>query len=173
MKDRRPPSEQWRYYDRQSRIAKQRALRSLLILDEVDSLMVAGMTLSSAVKAIAATKAAGAASIWSWLSKVSGVSPQDRLAYLIPEFRGGGRPAELDAELFRAIATDYLRVEQPSWAECVRRLKALAEKRGNKLPHARTLWRRLRREYDRPTIAIMRGERLPDWLRARLPVNDR
>ena len=131
------------------------------------------MTKSEAIKAIALKERRGASTIWNWFAALEGVSRHDRLAYLVPEFRGGGRRAEVDEVFYRAVASDYLRPERPSWAASVGRARAEAEARGITLPHTRTLWRRLNRDYGKAQIAMLRGVRMPAWLRARLPANDR
>lgn len=127
MRVRSPPSEQWEFYDRQSSVAKQRALDRVLILDVIELLIESGMTKSNAVVEIAATKAISAASIWNWMIAVTGVHRGDRLAYLVPKFRGGGRRADIDPVIFQPISADYLRRDRPSWAECIRSLGPWAE----------------------------------------------
>jgi hypothetical protein len=52
-------------------------------------------------------------------------------------------------------------------------VKVFAESCGIALPNARTLWRRLCKLYDGPTMALHRGEQLRVWLQRRLPANDR
>jgi len=173
MSARLSSTNQWRVYDRQTGAAKQRAMDRLRIINEIEALVEAEMSKSAAVTVLAQLEGVSVASIWSWLRSISDVSRHDRLAYLVPRFRGGGRQIYIDAEILEAIAVDYLRPEQPSWAECVRRLEALAKERCVMLPHARTLWRRLGRVYDAPTIAMRRGEDFPPWLRIRIPANDR
>lgn len=57
------------------------------------------MTKSAAVVALAGLGDASAASIWSWLRAVSGIGHHDRLAYLVPRFKGGGRLAVIEDSL--------------------------------------------------------------------------
>jgi putative transposase len=173
MKNRRDRAEQWQFYERQTNVSKKRAYYRLQVIDEIEELMQTGMNKSGAVNAVASVGKPSAASIWNWLSAVEGVERSDRLAYLVPGFRGGGRRSDVDHSLLQTIAADYLRYERPSWAECVRRLRMRAKERGVVLPHSRTLWRRLEREHGRLLIDRLRGEDQPVWLRARLPVNDR
>lgn len=165
--------QQWDFYDRQTDVAKKRARDRLTLINQIEALVEAGMTKSAAVAALAGRGDASAASIWNWLSAVAGVNQHDRLAYLMPRFKGGGCPAAIDTRLLDRLAADYLRPERPSWSACVRRLTVFAESHGIALPHARTLWRRLCKVYDRPTMALHRGEPLPAWLVRRLPANDR
>lgn len=173
MAERITPERQWDYYARQTGLAKQRAMDRLSLVNQVEALVEAGMTKSAAVTALANLGNVSAASIWSWLGAVSGISHHDRLAYLVPRFKGGGRPAAIDGSLLDRLARDYLRPERPSWADCVRRVKTYAKRRGIPLPHPRTLWRRLCKIYDGPTMTLHRGDQLPDWLVRRLPANDR
>ncbi len=136
-------------------------MKRLLILDQIQRLTDAGMTKSAAVAALADLEGIGKSTVWIWLSAVEGVSRHDWLAYLTPEFRGGGRPADIDETILEMIAADYLRPERPSWAECVRRLQDAAAEQGIKLPHPRTIWRRFNRKFDRVTAARWRDEELP------------
>lgn len=171
--ERRSAAEQWRYHERCTGAARARALARLKLLQQIEALIEAGMNKSEAIKAIALVERLGASTIWSWFAAVEGVGRHDRLAYLVPEFRGGGRRAEVDERLYLVAARDYLRPERPSWAASVGRARKEAEAQGLTLPHARTLWRRLHRDYGRAEIAMLRGARMPAWLRARLPANDR
>lgn len=173
MIEHRARNLQWDFYDRQTGVAKQRAMDRLIIVNQVEALVEGGMTKSAAVAALASLGDASAASIWTWLSAVSGISRHDRLAYLVPRFKGGGRPAAIESSVLDRLAAEYLRPERPNWAECVRRVKAFADKHEIVLPHARTLWRRLCVIYDTPTRALHRGEQLPASLLRRLPANDR
>lgn len=172
MVERRARNLQWDFYDRQTGVAKQRAMDRLIIVNQVEALVEGGMTKSAAVAALASLSDTSAASIWTWLSAVSGISRHDRLAYLVPRFKGGGRSAAIESSVLERLAAEYLRPERPSWAECMRRVKTFADERGIVLPHARTLWRRLSVIYDAPTRALRRGEQLPAWLLRRLPAND-
>jgi hypothetical protein len=173
MAERASCEQQWDFYARQTDVAKKRAMNRLTMINQIEALMEAGMTKSAAVTALADLGVASPASIWSWLSAIAGISPHDRLAYLVPKFKGGGCPAAIETRLLDRLAADYLRPERPSWAARVRRVKVFAESHGIALPHARTLWRRLCKLYDEPTIALHRGEKLPASLLRRLPANDR
>lgn len=173
MAERATRDTQWDYYDRQTDVAKQRAMDRLALVNQVEALVERGMTKSTAVAALASLGDASAASIWNWLGAVSSISRHDRLAYLAPRFKGGGCPAAIEGSLLGQLAADYLRPERPSWADCVRRVEAFAESHGIALPHARTLRRRFCTIYDRPTMALHRGDLLPAWLVRRLPANDR
>lgn len=172
MAKRTTAEKQWDDYARQSGVAKQRAMDRLAVINQVEELMKAGITKSAAVSALASIGNTSAASIWNWLGAVSGISRHDRLAYLAPRLKGGGRMAAVEVSVLDRLAADYLRPERPSWADCVRRVQAHAERRGVALPHARTLWRRFCSIYDRPTMALHRGDQLPHWLIRRLPAND-
>lgn len=149
---------QWQFYERQTNTAKQRAESRLRIVQRIEALVGAGMSKSRAVAAVAHIERLGVSTIWTWLSAIEGAQHHDRLAFLVPGYRGGGRRADIDDDLFRTLKADYLRPEQPAWAECARRVEAVAQQRGAKLPHRRTLWRRLHREYTRREIATLRGE---------------
>jgi putative transposase len=173
MDVRSPSTGQWRFYDRQTGVAKRRAMDRLHIITEIETMVEAGISKSAAVASLAQSKKISASSIWNWLRAVANVPIYDRLSYLVPRFRGGGRPADIADEILEAIAADYFRPEKPSWAECVRRMSVSAKEHGIVLPHARTLWRRLRRIYIASTIVCHRSENLSVGLHMRIPANDR
>ena len=158
MAPRMTVERQRNFYDRQSSVAKQRAIERFTVTMQVEALMNAGMTKSAAVASVASLGNASAASVWIWLAAVSGISCHVRLAYLVPRFKDCGRQSAIDFSLLEQLAADYLRPERPSRADCVRRGQAHAQRRGIPLPHARTPWRRLCKIYDRPTMALLRHE---------------
>jgi putative transposase len=165
--------KQWEFFDRQSGAAKERGMKRVQILDQIERLIAAGMTKTDAVGALARLEEIGKSTIWIWLGSVEGVSRHDWLAYLTPGFRGGGRSADINETILNMIARDYLRPERPTWAECIRRLQETAKERSIELPHPRTIWRRFDRKFGRVAIMRWRGESLPSWLNARYPANDR
>ena len=157
-RDRRSPANQWKFYDRQTDVAKARALKSLQIVNQIDLLVEAGMSKSHAVSQIAGIDRISPSSIWNWLRLTADVCRHNRLAYLIPEFKGGGRLALIEDDDLQAVANDYLRPERPSWASCIRRLHLTREAGASGLPHAKTLWRRLHRRVGAATIAALRRQ---------------
>jgi transposase InsO family protein len=161
----------WSWFERQSDKTKADAERRLRILLDVEALEAAGLTRSIAVKQVAPRWSVSIASIWSWFSLVSAVAEADRLPHLAPRRTGGGVASAIDADLWQALLSDYLRLSRPTWESSCRRIAAIAAARGLELPHFRTLWRKFEREVP-AQVATLRREG-PDALRKMLPPQKR
>ncbi len=164
-------STQWHWFAQQSDAIKAEAKRRVATLDKVAAFIDAGMSASTAV--LAAAEAAGIApsTIWNWRKLAHGVAAGDRLPALAPRRQGGGREQEVDPELWRELLSDYLRLSQPRWSECCRRIEAVAKARGLSVPHWRTLWRKFEREVPAPVVILRRkGE---EALRRSIPAQTR
>lgn len=149
-------SSRWRWFEGQSDKVKAEARRRAGIIASVDAYERAGLTRSAAVATVSARASVGASTLWSWLALVEGVTPADRLPFLAPQHAGGGAEAEVDATVWQYLFSDYLRPEQPTWSSCYRRATELATSMGVTLPHAKTLFRKLEREFDGRLIIAQR-----------------
>ncbi|MCC7097305.1 MAG: Mu transposase C-terminal domain-containing protein [Thermomonas sp.] len=146
----------WHWFAQQSDAVKGEAKRRVAILDRVDAFVDAGMSASTAVLAVAEAEAVASSTIWNWRKLAHGVTAADRLPALAPRRQGGGRELEIDAELWRELLSDYLRLSQPRWSECCRRIETIAKARGLAVPHWRTLWRKFEREVPAPVVILRR-----------------
>jgi putative transposase len=162
----------WAWFEGQSEAVKSEAHRRLKTVDRVEAFESGNLTRSAAVACAAAEVGASTATVWNYLSLVEGVDRADRLPHLAPRRKGGGAEAEIDADAWRFIVSDYLRPERPTFASCYDRLvRDFAEPRGLTVPHRRTLQRKLEREVDgRLIIAKREGQ---DALRKTLPPQQR
>lgn len=165
------PASPWVDYDRLSDKTKAEAERRLLILQHAEQLVGHGMSRTLAVADAAHHWSVSAASIWNWMACVKGVAKSDWLPRLAPRYSGGGKEADVDAEIWRRLLSDYLRLSKPSWASCYRRAEQDAESLGLHIPDARTLWRKLEREVPPQVIALKREG--PDAVRKLLPPQQR
>ena len=77
------------------------------------------------------------------------------LPRLAPQYAGGGRPIEIDGDLWRIFASDYLRPEKPTAASCYNRLANYARMHGLALPSCKTFERRIKSE----TALLAKSER--------------
>jgi putative transposase len=162
----------WDWYDQQSDTVKAEAQARLKTIGGIEALEATGLTRTAAVNAMGVQVDAKPSTLWAWLKLVSGVEVADRLPVLAPRRKGGGREAGVDAEAWRVFLSDYLRPERPTLASCYDRVKReYCAPRGLKLPHPKTLARRLEREVD-PRVVISRREGA-DALRATLPHQSR
>ena len=164
-------SQLWSWYDSQNDTVKTEALRRLAVVDQVDALELAGLKRSAAVPAAADHHKIGASTLWGWLSDVEGIAHDDRLPVLAPKRKGGGKEAEIDADIWQYFKSDYLRAEKPTLTSCYYRAKEIADARGIALPIQKTFARKLKREVDARVIMLKRdGE---EALRQSMPAQKR
>lgn len=151
-------AEAWAWYERQTTTTKDRALKRLSILQEVEALYNAGSTKAAAIQSVAKKYRISTGSIANWFALVRGITFSNRLPRLAPKYKGGGKKTEIDAMAWQVLKTDYLRPERPSFAACYRRvLICYAEPRGITLPHMATLRRRMDREISLSLKRELRG----------------
>lgn len=160
-------SELWRWYDSQSDKVKADAEFRAMVLVDVEAYCAAGMPKSSAVNQAARAAKVSASTVWNWIALVEGVPVADRLPHLAPRRKGGGQQAEIHPDLWQILLSDYLRLEQPTFASCYERLKATAKAMGLSLPHAKTLQRRIEAEVPPQVLTLKRGGK--EALRKMLP----
>ncbi|WP_432769775.1 MAG: hypothetical protein HEQ22_03245 [Sphingopyxis sp.] len=164
-------SSLWNWLARQPEAVRAEAMRRANVLSRVDLLHGSGMPRTAAVAAVATSEGVSAQTIWNWQKLVKGVPAAERLPHLAPRRSGGGIEAEIDADIWQELLSDYLRLSGPSFASCYQRAHEKAEKRGISLPHSRTLWRKLEREVPAQVIVLRReGE---EELRKMLPAQIR
>lgn len=141
-----PSQARWTWFDGLNATAKARALEALKAVQQVEALVEAGARKTAAIHTVAAERRIGASTIQTYFAAIVGVPVPDRLAYLAPAYRGGGRATEIDAEALAILEADYLRPEKPSFMACYNRLLELyARPRGITLPCAKTLHNHIKR----------------------------
>lgn len=137
----------WAWFDAQSGSTKAKAGERLAILTEVENCINAGAMRTVAFETVGRKHAVSSRAISDWFNLVGSLPRADWLPRLAPQYRGGGKEIEIDADAWRIIKTDYLRLEKPSFAACYNRLvEDYARPRGIALPNAKTLKRRMDRE---------------------------
>lgn len=146
----------WTWYDGQSDNVKDEAQRRAMILVDVDAYVAAGTTKSDAVNRAAQSSGESASTLWNWLALVKGVPSGDRLPLLAPRRKGGGKQAAIDPTLWNELLSDYLRLSQPPFSDCYRRIAEQAALMGVTLPHPKTLLRRVEAEVPPAVIALKR-----------------
>ncbi len=140
-------ADRWAWFDAQSCATKARAEQRLRILLEVEANVRSGTGKTAAIALAANAHGVSPRAVVAWFADVAGIPNANRLPFLAPQYKGGGKEVEIDADAWRILKTDYLRPEKPSFSACYRRLvEGYARPRGIELPAAKTLQRRLERE---------------------------
>ena len=143
-----PPSperaELWRQFERQPQHRKDEAKKRMELLLAVERLADHGTARCTAFTMVAAESGVAERTLRLWRNKVDGVERSDWTVYLVPRHVGSrGREKPIDGDAWDFIRTDYLRVEQPPFESCWRRLERVATEKGWTLPSKKTIERRL------------------------------
>ena len=114
------------------------------LLLAVERLADHGTARCTAFTMVAAESGVAQRTLRLWRNKVDGVERSDWTVYLVPRHVGSrGREKPIDGDAWDFIRTDYLRVEQPPFESCWRRLERVATEKGWTLPSKKTMERRL------------------------------
>lgn len=133
----------WRRYDALPDNLKERAKRAHRVVMAVEMLVDAGCRKKIAVLQIARDEGVGATTIMNWYRDVRGLNKCDWLPALAPHYAKRAEQVECPTEAWDVLKADYLRLEQPTFNACMRRLESLAKEKGWQLPSGSTLKRRL------------------------------
>lgn len=162
----------WRHYEAAPQRLKDEAKRRLEALDAVIALEATGVARDVAMQRIAHDVAVSLRTLYNWATAVLGRPRAHWLAVLTPAYRGREtRSAECPDDLWAALKSDYLRLSQPSFASCYRRLGFAAKRAGVTLPAARTLERRLLAET--PAEVLVRAREGEEALKRLYPAQRR
>lgn len=161
----------WAAYDAAPDTKKDAARRKFEALDAVDMMMRAGTERDLAMMTVANRCNVTLRTLYNWAAIVAGRSKGDWLPLLVPQHRGREVTVECSEEAFDALRADFLRLEQPSFQSCYRRLEMAADKQGWTLPSARTLERRLYAEI--PPAVLILGREGIEALRRKYPAQRR
>lgn len=140
-------TELWEWFERQSDAIKAKAHRRLAIIMEVEALFDGGWGKTEATQITARKHGVSASSIAGWRTQLGTAPRHGWLPRLAPQYKGGGKEAEIDPELWQILISDYGRDAKPAFAACYNRLvEEIARPRGIALPDKRTLKRRADKE---------------------------
>lgn len=164
-------SGSWRWFDLQGEATRAEAEKRLGIVRDIYLLKESGMTWTAAVIGIARRERVGVSTVRVWMSLVKGVARADWLPALAPRRQGGGKEAEIDAELWTIYKSDCLRASGATYASCYERVADIAKAMGRVLPSERTMRRRLESEVHPDVLKLAReGE---EALRRAIPAQRR
>ena len=161
----------WAALERRPAKHRETAQARALILDEVAALIDGGWNVQEAVVFTAERHGVGKSSVFGWRARVDGYARAQWFPVLAPKWAGGGRAADCTPAAWDWLVADYLRLGEPSFDACFRRLERAAAEHGWQLPAARTLRRRIEREFGTRTRILAREGKKA--LRDRLPTQRR
>ena len=151
-------AEAWAWYDQQPTATKRKAEKRLAILTEILARVDAGTAKTAATEAVARGHGVSPRAVADWFSLIGNAPRTDWLPRLAPQYKGGGKEVEIDAEAWKILKGDYLRPEKPAFAACYNRLlEDYARPRGITLPSPKTLKRRMDREI-KQAVKVSRRE---------------
>jgi hypothetical protein len=158
----------WNRWERLPERLRQEAQRRLEVIDRIEAMVAAGMRLTAAIDTVVAeatreARAAGgkrpfgASTIHEWRRRIAGVRPDDRAAYLAPDYVGRTTRTEIPVVAWEAYKALWLRQEKPTHAACYRYLERLAAEQGwSELPSRKTFERRILAEVPRDSEVLLR-----------------
>lgn len=137
-------SELWRQFEQQPQHRRDEAKKRVELLFAIERLSDTGTARCTAFTLVAAESGVSERTLRLWRSKVDGVERPDWMVYLVPRHVGSrGRELPIEGDAWDFIRADWLRVEQPPFESCWRRLVGVAAAKGWELPSKKTLERRL------------------------------
>jgi transposase InsO family protein len=155
-----PELKLWGEFDALGEPAKKEGARRLRIVRQVDALRRGGTAAQAAVALVAAEAEIATSTLWNWLRLTDGLAADHWLAALAPRRLGRTATADCDDRAWQFLSTDYLRAERPAFAACWRRMVEAAAAHGwSPIPSAKTLQRRLEKEYPRGAMTLARHGR--------------
>ena len=149
----------WDIYSHTSAKGKAEAQRRLAAVRLADELMQSGPK-GLAVAHVARQAGESEATVRRWMSMCKGIGRHDWLAAVTPRHVGGMARADCHPVALEMLKSDYLRPDAGSFKSCYDRMVDAAEANGwGKIPHAKTLKRRIEREVGAAAVIYMRDGR--------------
>ncbi|WP_072381551.1 transposase domain-containing protein [Novosphingobium sp. NDB2Meth1] len=146
-------AEAWDRFNRQPDAIKNRAKRRMAILAEVDELVAIGTGRTAATKSVASKHGVSPSAVAGWYSLVSQFPNNQWLPRLAPNYKGGGKLAEIDPEAWQMLKSECLRKSQASFASAYYHvLENYCRPRGLTLPSIKTM----RARYERETPVLLK-----------------
>ena len=132
------------------------------VLDRMWALENDGRTTSEAVMQAAKEAGVAASTVWNWKRRITDVPDEQLLQALAPGYRGGGRKAEIDPEIWELFCRDRLRTPPVSFSLAYALAREEGQRRRMVLPSAAAF----RRRWQREALQAMREAATPPALPA-------
>ncbi len=114
------------------------------VLHEVERLVRGGAKVADAVDIVCGEFEVSVRSYYNWRALVDGLDQQDWKAAMAPSFASATKRAECDGQAWDYLKSDYLRLGEPKFSACYRRMVKVAKKLGwIPIPSESALRRRL------------------------------
>jgi putative transposase len=136
-------AEMWQWFDGLPEKKKAEAKHRLEALDAVGHLTQSGIGKTFAAQMIDTKWDVSLATLYGWQKAIHGQDRHDWLPFLAPRHAGRSESTECNPEAWEVLKADWMRLSQPTFQACFRRLERTAKAKGWKIPSARTLQRRL------------------------------
>jgi len=146
----------WDTFETLTEKQKQTARDRLLVIEKVETLVRHGLQKNIAVSTIAAEQKVSGRSIYNWFGLVDGKPQGDWLPLLAPRHAGRRTSKPCDPQAWEFIKADYLRLSEPRFRDCFRRLELAAREHGWTIPSEKTLSRRMEQEVPLPVRVLLR-----------------
>ena len=149
----------WATFDRLPESVKAKAKSRQAALQIVDTLHFTGVTHVHAVAEAARQCGSSPRSLYNWLELIKGIPPEDHLAYLVPRNRLAIRKptkAPSNRAFMDYLKSLYLRLEQPTYAQCYRLACKKAGQENWDLLTSKTAQRRLNADVPRVSQVFWR-----------------
>ncbi|MFK5947794.1 MAG: transposase domain-containing protein [Methylococcales bacterium] len=146
----------WERYGNATQHQKTIANERLPIVHTYFQLEEIGYKKGQALKEAAKIHGRSAATLRGWVRLLIDVDRQDWLATLCPNYKPGGKAAECDLEVWDFLVGHYLAIDHPDFTDSYERAKEIAENKAVPIPSAKTLKRRIEREFSPQAIVYFR-----------------
>jgi putative transposase len=143
----------WSWFELQSQATRDKAAQKLALVLEIERLVATGSTVTAAIATVAAMHGVGVSTLNNWRSPLLTIPRSDWLPHLADRYVGGGKAVAVDPEIWKMLVSQYLLPAEQPWYACYKDAEIVANARGIRLPHWRTLLRKFEREID-PLLAI-------------------
>lgn len=149
----------WECFQNAPQSCKDRAQKYCAIVQQVGDLLDSCQVMA-AVQLVSNRTGVPIRTINRYREKIASHPRCDWLAVLLPAYKGGGTPVKFDDRIWDHIVALYMRPEQPSWKVCFDFTDVTAAAEGwGKVPSAKTLKRRLEKEFTPEQIILARQGR--------------
>ncbi|MFK5980849.1 MAG: transposase domain-containing protein [Rhizobiaceae bacterium] len=147
----------WLRFEGLSKAQKTRCEARLNLLHQIEKFKCSGMSETTAARLVANTESVSVASLFNWKAKLAGFDRSDWLAALAPQAKKKLQRVDCHSEAYKALTSDFLRPEMPTFSSCYRRMVRAANNKGwEPIPTERSLRRHIDQDVTRDVQKLAR-----------------